>query len=208
MAGTIYLVTNTLNGKQYVGQTIVVNNRVGHGSLMTKAYRKYGKDNFDYMPVCNSIENRNTLNFMEKFWIKVMDSRIPNGYNIEHGGSKVDKIADETRAILSAKSKGNQRRLGTKQSAETRQKMSAVHKNMTPERKAELSAKLSASQMGRIVTEETRKKIAESNRKKVVSEETKAKLSSINKGKKLSMETRQKLSDAAKRQWIKQKGVA
>ena len=130
MAGTIYLVTNTLNGKQYVGQTIVAGNRVGHGKLITKAYNKYGKDSFTYEPICNSIENRNTLNFMEKFWIKVMDCRIPNGYNIEHGGSKVEKIADETRAILSAKSKGNQRRLGTKQSEATRALMSAQRRNM------------------------------------------------------------------------------
>jgi hypothetical protein len=202
MAGTIYLVTNTLNGKQYVGQTIVAGNRVGHGKLITKAYNKYGKDSFDYVPVCNNIENHNTLNFMEKFWIKVMDCRIPNGYNIEHGGSKVEKIADETRAILSAKSKGNQRRLGTKQSEATKALMSAQRRNPS----AEYRRRLSEAQKGRTFSAETIEKIRLGNQGKVVSEETKAKLSSINKGKTFSMETKQKLSDAAKRQWARQRG--
>ena len=45
MAGTIYLVTNNLNGKQYVGQTTVASEKRGHGTLVTAAYRKYGKEN-------------------------------------------------------------------------------------------------------------------------------------------------------------------
>jgi hypothetical protein len=202
MAGTIYLVTNKLNGKQYVGQTIVANNSVGHGKLMTRAYRKNGKENFEYMPICTQIENRNTLNFMEKFWIKVMDSRIPNGYNIEHGGSKVDKIADETRAILSVKSKGNKYRLGTKQSAEAKAKISAANKNMSEEAKAKISKALT----GRVLSAESIEKIRVGNQNKIVSEATKAKLSSFNKGKIVSEKTKQKLSDAAKRQWARQKG--
>jgi len=187
MAGTIYLVTNTLNGKQYVGQTIVAGNTVGHGKLITKAYNKYGKDSFTYEPICNGIENRNTLNFMEKFWIKVMDCRIPNGYNIEHGGSKVEKIADETRAILSAKSKGNQRRLGIKHSDTTKALMSAQRKNMSSDTRTRLSNALT----GRVLSAESIEKIRIGNQGKIV-----------------SMETKQKLSEAAKRQWAKQKGQA
>ena len=44
MQARVYLVTNNLNGKQYVGQTIT-NDRRGHGTLVTKAYKKYGKEN-------------------------------------------------------------------------------------------------------------------------------------------------------------------
>ena len=203
MAGTIYLVTNTLNGKQYVGQTIVAGNRVGHGKLMTRAYQKHGKDSFTYEPICNSIENRNTLNFMEKFWIKVMDCRIPNGYNIEHGGSKVEKIADETRAILSAKSKGNQRRLGTKQSEATKALMSAQRRNPS----AEYRRRLSEAQKGRTFSAETIEKIRIGNQGKIVSEETKAKIREARKLQVFSAETKQKLSEAAKKQWARQRGV-
>lgn len=200
MAGTIYLVTNNLNGKQYVGQTIVAGNSVGHGKLMTRAYKKHGKENFNYEPICKYIENKNTLNFAEKFWIKVMNTRIPNGYNIEHGGSKVDKIANETRIILSAKSKGNKYRLGTKVSEATLIKLR--NKKASPETKA----KISKSLFGRKVSAETIEKIRLGNKNKIVSEETKAKLSAFNKGKIFSKETKQKLSDAAKRQWARQKG--
>ena len=202
MAGTIYLVTNTLNGKQYVGQTIVAGNKVGHGKLMTRAYKKHGKDSFEYMLVCNGIENRNTLNFMEKFWIKVMDSRIPNGYNIEHGGSKVEKIADETRAILSAKSKGNQRRLGSKHTDATRALMSAQRKNMS----AQTRQRLSESRKKWSFSEETIEKIRIGNQGKIVSEETKAKIRTARKLQVFSAETKQKLSDAAKKQWAKKRG--
>jgi len=83
----IYSVTNALNDKQYVGQTSIDTNKYGHGSTMTKAYKKYGRSNFVYERICSGINNRNTLNFIEKFWIKVMDSKAPNGYNIENGGS-------------------------------------------------------------------------------------------------------------------------
>lgn len=202
MAGTLYLVTNTLNGKQYVGQTIVAGNRVGHGKLITKAYNKYGKDSFTYEPICNGIENRNTLNFMEKFWIKVMDCRIPNGYNIEHGGSKVEKIADETRAILSAKSKGNQRRLGTKQSEATRALMSAQRKNPS----AEYRRRLSEAQKGRVVTAETRAKISAAQKGRVIPDEVKMKIKEARKHQVFSNETKRKLSEAAKLQWARQRG--
>jgi group I intron endonuclease len=200
----VYLVTNNLNGKQYVGQTIVDTSKRGHGKLITKAYNKYGKSNFLYEPICSNIENRHSLNFMERFWIKVMDSRIPNGYNIEHGGSKVEKIADETRILLSIKSKGNKRRLGTKQSAETRAKISAANKQMTAETKLKISKALT----GRVLSEESINKIRVANQGKIVSEETKLKLREARKLQVFSEETKQKLSDAANRQWARQKGVA
>ena len=203
MAGTLYLVTNEVNGKQYVGQTIVKGNKVGHGVLITKAYQKYGKENFDYMPICTGVENRNALNFMEKFWIKVMDCRIPNGYNIEHGGSKVDKISDETRALLSIINKGNKHRLGTKQSDETKAKISAANKNMSQEAKDKISKALT----GRVLSKESIDKIRLGNTGRVVSEETKAKIREARKNQVLSAETKQKLSDAAKRQWARKRGV-
>lgn len=85
--GHIYLVTNTINGKQYVGQTIKVNNTIGHGMAITDAYKKHGKRYFTYERICSGINDRNTLNYIERFWIKAFNSIAPNGYNIEDGGS-------------------------------------------------------------------------------------------------------------------------
>jgi hypothetical protein len=99
MNGHIYLVTNNLNGKMYVGQT-VENRKVGHGVLIKQAYEKYGKENFAYEKICSGVSNRQTLNFMERFWIKVACSRSPVGYNIEEGGSDKGEVAESTRQKL------------------------------------------------------------------------------------------------------------
>lgn len=152
MAGHIYLVTNNLNGKQYVGQTIVAKNKVGHGHLVTAAYKKHGKSSFSYEIICNGIENRNTLNFIEKFWIKVMDCRYPNGYNIEHGGSTTHKFGKETSKKLSKSKLGR----------------------VLPDA---VKAKISASHKGLKHTDESKAKISLARKKQVFSEETKQKLS-------------------------------
>ena len=87
MDAHIYCVTNLVNGKQYVGQTTVKRNKVGHGHVVRDAYIKYGKDQFSYERLCTNILNRETLNYLERFWISVCDTIVPNGYNIERGGT-------------------------------------------------------------------------------------------------------------------------
>lgn len=204
MAGTVYIVANTLNGKHYVGQTIVANNSAGHGKMLTQAYKKYGKQNFTYDVIRSGIECANTLNYLERFWIKTVDSRIPNGYNIEHGGRRGERIADETRALMSVKSKGNKYRLGKPHSPEVIAAMKEARKDPSPE----LRQKWSEARKGRVFSPETIEKIRIGNQGKIVSDETKAKLRAANLGKKTSEETKRKLSEAAKRQWARQKGAA
>ena len=87
MDAHIYCVTNLMNGKQYVGQTTVNRNKVGHGQALKDAYNKYGKHQFSYERVCTNILNRDTLNYLERFWISVCDTVSPYGYNIERGGT-------------------------------------------------------------------------------------------------------------------------
>jgi hypothetical protein len=133
-----------------------------------------------------------------------MDSRIPNGYNIEHGGSKVEKIADETKALLSVKSKGNKRRLGSKHTDATKKLMSTQRQNMS----AQTRQRLSAARKTWSYSEESKAKMSVSQKGRIASEETKAKIREARKLQVFSEETKQKLSDAAKRQWARQKGVA
>ena len=78
MQGRVYLVTNTLNGKQYVGQTITKHSRKGHGHALADAYKKYGHKSFTYETVCGGVDKPLTLDFMEQFWINVMGSLAPN----------------------------------------------------------------------------------------------------------------------------------
>ena len=204
MAGTIYLVTNNLNGKQYVGQTVMLDNRRGHGKMITQAYKKHGKQNFDYQQIRTYIPDANTMNYLERFWIQTVGCRIPHGYNIEHGGRRSGKIADETRTLLSAKSKGNKYRLGIPHSLETRALMSEMRKNPS----AETRQKMSDARKGFKFSPESIEKIRAGNLGKVVSNSTRAKIAAHNIGKIVSEETRMKLSNAAKRQWAKVKGAA
>jgi len=140
--GRVYLVTNTLNGKQYVGQTITKHSRKGHGHALADAYKKYGHKSFTYETVCGGVDKPLTLDFMEQFWINVMGSLAPNGYNLENGGRRYKTVShkpqlgiphtEETKAKMS---EGQKRYLagidvhfntGRKVSEETRAKMRAA----------------------------------------------------------------------------------
>jgi len=195
MAGTIYLVTNNLNGKQYVGQTTTGDGR-GHGQLVTAAYKKYGKEHFSYDVICDGIYKRPILNFIEKFWIKVMDCRIPNGYNIDHGGSSKDKVSDETREKLR---KAN---TGKKHTPEHIAKVSKALSERSPELRKQIGDKLRGKKRPPEVVEKI--KVAQIG--KFVSEETKAKIRLARSKQVITEEQKRKLSEAAKKQWARQRG--
>jgi group I intron endonuclease len=115
MEARIYLVTNTINGKQYVGQTITKYSKLGHGHAVRDAYKKYGRKNFTYETIVSGISCEMFLDYAEKFWIDKLNTVVPNGYNLETGG-RWGKIVNH---------KPN---LGKKASAETRAKMSESQK--------------------------------------------------------------------------------
>jgi group I intron endonuclease len=198
----VYLVSNKLNGKQYVGQTINPHLPIGHGRIMKSAYKLHGKDNFDYEPLCTSIENRATLNAIERFWIAVLDTVVPNGYNIELGGSEGSTWTEERRRKHSLALTGriHRRPLGSKSGAkgkkwseENKRKLSEVLKGRASVNKGikhteETKAKMSASQKaywakvespnkGRKHSEETKAKMRASRAKRIYSDEDKMKIS-------------------------------
>lgn len=115
MNGRIYLVTNTVNGKQYVGQTITKYSKQGHGHAIKAAYKKHGRKAFTYDVVFSGVDCPKLLDFAEKFWIKVFNSVQPNGYNLEEGGRRHKNV-------------NHKPNLGKKASAETRAKMSQSQK--------------------------------------------------------------------------------
>ena len=113
MIGYMYKVTNKINGKIYIGQTIQsVKDRwyrhcgksgISKAELNThfkRAILKYGKENFtiETIEVCDSTE----LNDREKFYISYYNSYI-NGYNSTIGGqngSKPFKTSKEDEAQI------------------------------------------------------------------------------------------------------------
>lgn len=169
--GYIYKIVNKINGNAYVGQTICdIKKRFRehkHASLTESTYlynamRKYGRDNFtiEQIDTANSIDE---LNNKEIYWIKKLNTKTPNGYNITDGGSGVKGFhhSKETKKILKLKSTGNTNALGKhKISADGRKNMILAHKDKT------------SSFKNKSHTLEAKKKMSISHSKKVLCIET------------------------------------
>ena len=124
MRGFIYKITNTINSKSYIGQTIqnvkerfyqhcatkcskAVSNMAIH-----RAIKKYGKSNFT-VEVIEEIDSAN-LNDRERYWIRYYDS-YNNGYNSTEGGQdgiKLFKNLDTESIVREYKSGKSLREIG------------------------------------------------------------------------------------------------
>jgi len=171
MDAHIYCVTNLISGKQYVGQTMVNRNKVGHGQALKDAYNKYGKEQFSYDRVCTGIQNRAVLNYLERFWISICGTTAPNGYNIERGGTDKDEVSAETRLKLKMAN------LGKTLSLETKLKISMANRGKKNHfygktHSAEAIRKIVAANIGKVV---------------VISDEQKLKIGFANAGAKNGM---------------------
>ena len=93
--GYIYLITNTITKKQYVGQTLCSDvetrwkqhkspkcNTVGR--YLSSAYKKHGIDNFKFQIICVCFDE--DCNIYEEEYIKKFNTLVPNGYNLREGG--------------------------------------------------------------------------------------------------------------------------
>lgn len=90
----VYLITNKINGKQYIGETFTfkkrmyryrydVNNTDGDKRPIILAIKKYGWDNFD-IQIIKQIDCKNKIVMLiwENFFIKQYNTLSPNGYNL------------------------------------------------------------------------------------------------------------------------------
>ncbi|MBR0261137.1 MAG: helix-turn-helix domain-containing protein [Selenomonadaceae bacterium] len=105
MFGIVYLITNLLDGKKYVGQTTrTLEERFSEHaeaeSLLGNAICKYGAENFS-REVLAECETPEELDAQERFYIKELDCKHPKGYNNTDGGrrsrspkTKVEKQLD------------------------------------------------------------------------------------------------------------------
>ena len=124
MRGFIYKITNKVNGKSYIGQTIqnVKERFYQHcatkcsqailNMVIHKAITKYGKSNFT-IEVIEEVESTN-LNDRERYWIRYYDS-YNNGYNSTEGGQdgiKLFKNLDTESIIREYKSGKSLREIG------------------------------------------------------------------------------------------------
>lgn len=186
--GVIYLITNMINGKSYVGQTIqklskrLYQHRTGNKGYLDRAIQKYGWENFAHIVLEENVP-REMLDEREIFWIALLKTKKPNGYNLTDGGGGNSGISDETRARLSARFSGkNNPMYGKHHTKETRAKMSADKKTKGFKPPGTKGTKLSAETKAKMSATKKAKGIKPPSWEgKHHSEETKAKLSAIKK---------------------------
>ena len=147
----VYKMRHIVDGKIYIGKTTrklrkrimehLQNCRI---SYFDRAIRKYGIEAFD-ISIIDECTTLDELNEREKFWIKELNCKVPNGYNLTDGGEgivgyivppelckkrsenrKGYKVPKTTCLKISMAKKGKK---GKPASKKTRDRMSASNKN-------------------------------------------------------------------------------
>lgn len=109
MSWTIYVITNTVNGKKYVGQTVQTIQRRWRGHIykirtnacraLAAAILKHGASNFE-IHILDVCETRESANTSEIRWIAELGTIAPGGYNLDSGGTCERIRSEETLALL------------------------------------------------------------------------------------------------------------
>lgn len=110
----IYAITNSVNGKRYIGQSRqgLARRKGEHmhrfnlgerDHKLYQAMRKHGIENFTFEILCNALRAE-YLDDLEMLFIERFNT-FRNGYNMTCGG---DSVSDQTRAKLSARLKGRE----------------------------------------------------------------------------------------------------
>ena len=188
----IYMYTNKINGKRYIGQAKDFNKRhrnhcakCFNETPIDKAFNKYGEENFEIIILKEDLKNKCLMNLWEYYYIKKFNTLICNssGYNIADGGQGgyllCGKTDEEKKEIFKKISKSRiERGVGKGE------KNPFYGKKHTEE---------DLQKMRKPCSEETKKKIGEANKgkqsywkNKNLPEETKNKISKTRKEKELS----------------------
>lgn len=186
----IYLITNQVNNKIYVGKHHTDNlddGYMGSGKLIKKAIQKYSIENFtkEYLAFCDTEEK---LNWLEKYYIKKYKA-TETGYNLSTSGDGVTGLYGTKNPMYGVHRCGEYApNYGKHHSTETKQKMSESRKGLSWKLTEDTKLKMSQAKKGKT-----------SSRKGVkLSEETKLKMRAAHLGKTFTNEHRQKLSEAHK----------
>lgn len=206
----IYKITNLLNGKVYVGQSVQLEERkqehfrclrkgIHDNIYLQSAFNKYGESNFKFEVIEYLTDDANLLTQREQYWIDYYGGhQSSTTYNLKEAGIH-GKDSQELKCIKSKAQKGkkmpklseehkrkiSQKLTGIKRSEETKKKMSKPKAPRTKEH----ANKISKANKGRIPW----------NKGVPVSEETKKKLSKAAKGQ--IRRTEEQYKQDAKKLW-------
>jgi group I intron endonuclease len=184
MYGYIYLTTNLITGKKYIGKhrsTTFEPSYLGSGKYLKNTISKYGRENFtcEILEWCETLRD---LNDCEIKWISQLNAvECETFYNLAPGGE------------------GHT----APHSMETRKQMSDIKKGKAPGNKGKTLSdttreKMRQAKLGHTISEETRRKMSEAKIGKQQTEAHIQKLSEARKGKHRSEETKRKMSEAHK----------
>jgi group I intron endonuclease len=220
MVGYVYITTNLVNNKQYVGQhkkSTFNPYYFGSGRLINYALKKYGKENFEVLPVA-FYETLEDLNKGETYFIGHFKShKYLGGYNmstIANGTIQTDESKKKvSESLKKYYAENGSSFVGFKFSEESKKKMSesAKGRKWTESQHVKMDGKEPWNK-GRLCTDEEKEKmsIAQQNSvkpRKPFSDETRARMSEASKkrevlkkerGYVVSQETRDKLSNSLK----------
>lgn len=144
--GFIYITTNNINNKKYIGQRKIMNrpddrSYLGSGAILREAIKKHGRENFS-REIIEYAYSKEELDRMEKDLIREMNAiNSRDFYNIATGGDGGDTTSgwSEERARTHSKrikelgiyAKENNGFYNKKHSAETRRRLSEIAKQRT-----------------------------------------------------------------------------
>lgn len=164
----VYLTTNLVNNKKYIGQHYgeLTDSYLGSGSIFKKALKKYGVENFK-KEILYIAKDEKELNEKEQYYIKLHNAvKDPNYYNLLEGGS--NEYSLERKEKISNSLKGeNHPFYGKHHSEETKNKIKeSLKKYWTEERRKEQSERYKGEKnpmYGKHHSKETIQKIIQNN---------------------------------------------
>jgi group I intron endonuclease len=200
--GIIYKITNRVNGKVYVGQTVQSLSdrwskhkyKKSHSKLVRQAISKYGVENLTIDEICSCFDYQG-LNDLERHFIIMFRSLTPHGYNLNDGGDN-SSSTPESRKNRSEAAKRHW------SNPQTRAKHIEALRN--PER----TSKIGKTAKERWSNPEFKRKVSESIRKASCSLEHRIKMSEARKLAGSTPEAKAKRSLASKKNWKNPKYVA
>ena len=163
----IYILTNKVNGKQYIGQTTDIEKRLyshfntNRRQFVSRAIQKHTPENFDSAVIEYPNASTDALNAIEKWYIHKYQTKAPNGYNATDGGdtNPMDdpEVRERQRDISSAKT------TEMNQLPENREKnrKRLIERNKSPEHRSKVSKATSEYNKKRWQDPEYRKRMSE-----------------------------------------------
>ncbi len=194
MEGYIYLTTNTINGKQYIGKKtsskFLGTSYLGSGRYLQNAVKTYGKENFT-VELLECVDNKEDLTARELYWIDkynaVKNEMFYNQTRECSPGRDGINANWDTRKLQSIKAKQRAKTEEGKQNLVKAAKAACSVEGRNVRISETLKQRyseglISAYWTGKNMSEQAKHKMSESRMGHQTSESTKSKISEANKG--------------------------